>query len=363
MKIVTIPAALQNCLNPVPRIQYPDWLHKRLKAQNDSFKQKDMKHFFKVADMEDMAKSRIVPKLTGNNKVNAGSTKAIKAEAPEELKMEDCPLPEENFKDWLKYQKSSWRRIRKDLKSEKKVVNQRGVGGTKFGSGLGMNKALSNFMRLQDDTVLNSRWHIMQIEPMSEPGLMKVWALTEQGNMFSVKLSVPKLIYINSKVENTGMAEFKKVQKTLPRNRKAFKLYEWESPEEKFNEKYNNIKQQHLLNENVEGIYETKVPAKFRALIELSTIVQPKKSLIPRNEQALGRTYRLKELENKPSPMDAQPYLPDDCIQFIYLRHGCSKNRHFWSLFIEPSHEIDFFVVNPATMQRNQVQINLKSVF
>lgn len=223
--------------------------------------------------MEDLAKSRIVPKLSANNKMNVGSTKAIKAEAPEELKMEDCPLPEENFKDWLKYQKSSWRRIRKDLKSEKKVVNQRGVAGSKFGSGLGMNKALSNFMRLQDDTVLNSRWHIMQIEPTSEPGLMKVWALTEQGNMFSVKLSVPKLIYINSKVENTGMAEFKKVQKTLPRNRKAFKLYEWESPEEKFNEKYNNIKQQHLLNENVEGIYETKVPAKFRALIELSTIV------------------------------------------------------------------------------------------
>ena len=31
MKIVTIPAALQQCMNPVPRIQYPDWLHKRLK--------------------------------------------------------------------------------------------------------------------------------------------------------------------------------------------------------------------------------------------------------------------------------------------------------------------------------------------
>ena len=50
-------------------------------------------------------------------------------------------------------------------------------------------------------------------------------------------------------------------------------LYEWESPEGKFIEKYRNIKQQHLLNQNVEGIYETKVPAKFRALIELSSIV------------------------------------------------------------------------------------------
>ena len=60
MKIVTIPAALQKCMNPIPRIEYPEWLHKRIKAQEDKFKQKDMKHFFKVAqktltDVEDLA--------------------------------------------------------------------------------------------------------------------------------------------------------------------------------------------------------------------------------------------------------------------------------------------------------------------
>jgi len=49
-KIVTIPAALQNCVNPVKSIEYPDWLHKRIKAKNDKFKQKDMKHFFSVVE-------------------------------------------------------------------------------------------------------------------------------------------------------------------------------------------------------------------------------------------------------------------------------------------------------------------------
>ena len=91
--------------------------------------------------------------------------------------------------------------------------------------------------------MLNSKWHIMQIEPTYEPGELRVWALTEQGNMFSVKLNVNKVIYINSKVANAGLADFKKVQKILPRNRKSHQLYEWESPEEKFNEKYVNIKQ------------------------------------------------------------------------------------------------------------------------
>ena len=49
MKIVTIPAALQKCLNPVPKIKYPDWLHKKIKAEEDRYKQKDMKHFFAKA--------------------------------------------------------------------------------------------------------------------------------------------------------------------------------------------------------------------------------------------------------------------------------------------------------------------------
>ena len=55
-----------------------------------------------------------------------------------------------------------------------------------------------------------------------------------------------------------------------------------------------------MTNNTVEGIYETKVPPKFKSLIELGAIVKPKKKLIPRNEQALGRQYKIKELENKP---------------------------------------------------------------
>lgn len=62
MKIVTIPAALQECLNPVPRIQYPDWLHKRIKMQNEKFKQSSMSNFFKAADIEDIAKQKVIPR-------------------------------------------------------------------------------------------------------------------------------------------------------------------------------------------------------------------------------------------------------------------------------------------------------------
>ncbi len=59
LKIVTIPAAL-HCMNPVQKIKYPDWLHKRLKAQDATHQQKNLMHFFQqmpkpLPDIEDLS--------------------------------------------------------------------------------------------------------------------------------------------------------------------------------------------------------------------------------------------------------------------------------------------------------------------
>ena len=42
-KIITIPAACQRVDNPVPRVKHPDWLHKVVRAQNDTYQQKSVK--------------------------------------------------------------------------------------------------------------------------------------------------------------------------------------------------------------------------------------------------------------------------------------------------------------------------------
>jgi DNA polymerase epsilon subunit 1 len=39
-KIVTIPAFLQKCQNPIPKIEYPGWLLKKKNVLEDKFKQK-----------------------------------------------------------------------------------------------------------------------------------------------------------------------------------------------------------------------------------------------------------------------------------------------------------------------------------
>jgi DNA polymerase epsilon subunit 1 len=63
-KIITIPAFLQKCMNPIPQIAYPNWLYKMKMAQDDKFKQKGISQFYKTIripkpgprDIEDMAK-------------------------------------------------------------------------------------------------------------------------------------------------------------------------------------------------------------------------------------------------------------------------------------------------------------------
>jgi len=138
--------------------------------------------------------------------------------------------------------------------------------------------------------------------------------------MFSVKLNVPRTIYINSRISNND-SEFKQVTKSLPRNRKVHQLFEWKTNEEHFLKKFHNLKYDHLMSKQVEGIYETRVPLNFRALVDGCAIVKPIKRMIPGKEQALGRTYKPEELQN--IPKSDRPYLPSDAYEKIYLFHAC----------------------------------------
>lgn len=52
MKIITIPAALQGCANPVPRVPHPDWLHKKVLERNDTFKQRRITDMFQVSERQ-----------------------------------------------------------------------------------------------------------------------------------------------------------------------------------------------------------------------------------------------------------------------------------------------------------------------
>jgi len=101
--------------------------------------------------------------------------------------IKDCPPPDENFTEWLRYQKQHWKSLRFQMRKDNQVI--RSVKPS----------AIQQFIRNMDEVVLNSYWHIMHIAETLDPGILKVWAMTDTGQMFNVKMKVPRTIYINSK--------------------------------------------------------------------------------------------------------------------------------------------------------------------
>jgi DNA polymerase epsilon subunit 1 len=119
LKIVTIPAALQNCENPFPKVPYPEWLKKKVKELNSIFKQTKITELFKTSesrnvfrpvhkerDIEDIGKARVrdfteeEKKILEERKQKEIELEEQKAKEEEELKN---PIDiEDDFNGWLK---------------------------------------------------------------------------------------------------------------------------------------------------------------------------------------------------------------------------------------------------------------------
>lgn len=146
-KIITIPAALQGIPNPVPRIQHPEWLHKKIMEKNDTVKQKKITEMFGVsakkpmmmADMEDFGKrTPLAPK----NVAVVNSTKR-KSEVLSEEDLSKSwrqvlgnPPPRKQVKEWILFQKKKWEWQRKQKLGVQRSKKQR--TDDSFGGGSGI---------------------------------------------------------------------------------------------------------------------------------------------------------------------------------------------------------------------------------
>jgi len=69
-------------------------------------------------------------------------------------------------------------------------------------------------------------------------------------------------------------------------------------------------------------------------------------------------------LENATGNSSFESYLPQDSFEKIYLLHSNADKRHLWGLFFGQTHEIYYFIVNPAIKSiSTQGQISLDNAF
>ncbi|KAG0320031.1 DNA polymerase epsilon catalytic subunit [Dissophora globulifera] len=367
-KLITIPAAMQKVSNPVPRVRHPDWLFKRVMALDDKFKQHRITDAFKptekrpfggdgVTDLEDFGSSNQAgPIRAVVHKMKSGKKKSDRdgdrANQSSSLSIEEqvlhLELPEEkpdmmtDYHGFLAYQKIKWKRQRLE-RAQRKALGQTRAKGP-VGS-------LSGFIQQQSTSILTKYWQVIQIVETDIPGEFRLWIMIDK-TLHSVRLSVPRIFYVNSRVEDvnneTRLFPKQKLVRTLPRSHPCLHLYQFNMPESLYQRESKNLSS-FFSHPDVEGVYETQLPLLYRAIITMSCLC----SVSNRAKRGLDEGFDLSDL--KVENTDKASYIQDDrALNYLYLYHATTDTRHLFALFSSVHNRVSVFVVD-APGQRGQM--------
>ncbi|KAF6166038.1 hypothetical protein GIB67_012935 [Kingdonia uniflora] len=385
-KIITIPAAMQKVANPCPRVAHPDWLHKKVREKDDKFRQRKLVDMFSSLkkddkiqsnspavisihplqeindeDMEDFrnksSSSLIGPRpIVRSYEVNREERSANASTPTVSLQQQIHPkaLSNENidrnvdYQGWLEGKKRKWKytrdeRKRRRLANSKKnlvsdALNELPVGVPSHKQDQGRN-GVSSFFRKHESALIRSHWQIIQLVPSLQLGHFYAWIIVE-GVMLKVTIHVPRVFYLNSKASIGEEFPGKRVNKTLPHGRSSYNLIEVILDEDQFVAESKKLAA-HLSDPEVEGVYETKVPLEFSALLQIGCVCKVDSTAKKRNSQEI---WKLSELHMKTTT--ECPYL-EKSIPFIYLYHSISEGRAICVAYFSASGAILVVVVNP----------------
>lgn len=387
-KIITIPAALQQVKNPVPRVRHPDWLHKKLLEKNDIYKQKKISELFtsegkrqvahqtlpsgETPDMEDFGVPQrpVQPAIlisTKRKRISQGEDS--QAESQEQELTQSWreilgPPPaigptREELLVWLRYHKKKWElqlRQRKERRKRRRVIDgeSQPTGGVIRG---GPTTGLGSFLRRTARSILDMPWQIVQIAETSHPGFYKLWAVIG-SDLHCMKLNIPRVFYVNQKVpKQEEGANCKKVNRILPRSGVVYYLYQYAVPEDMYQEHINEINAD-LSAPDIEGVYETQVPLLFRALVQLGCMCMVNKQVVRDLAGREADTFDLEHLEMR--SLAQFSYLEPGSVRHIYLYHHSQGHKALFGLFIPSQRKASVFVLD--TVRSNQMP-NLNSLY
>lgn len=361
-KIITIPAALQNIPNPVPRVEHPIWLQKRLATKEDKFKQTSLNKFFtSTQKVPSMSKIKDIEDLFNDDENNAMPVNKVakismrkdrkKRNRSSTTEEESLVLPsekpsiEDDYGAWLQYQKIKW-----------KIQSRDRVRRTQlFGSGNSSSNrtALGSMIRKQAESYANSTWEILQYKRSSQIGVVDVF-VSINGKIQMLKFDIPKIVFLKFKspqsccsikhcsmeASNCTLPSSSKLKDTSSKN-----LYKLTLSERAFIEELENSCS--ILNsEKVLGIFESSIPASERAIMELGTSVTFSSNTMGDLGKGLKNGFDLKNL----AMGDSQRYLNRFSIAISYVLHICTDiGYEFFTIFKSWDSSVTILCLKPST--------------
>ena len=254
-KLITIPAAMQRVSNPVPRIRHPDWLHRRVVALDDKFRQHKVTDFFKPGAPKQKPQADIMDIEDFGNPSQGPlpRTAVVKRKKPVERQESPEPQPEPA----LRRGNLTWKKdYSKWLESARLLQFSKLFAGTSDPS-----EGASRMFGSRNLRTMH-RWDIVQIRQGDRPGRFDLW-LSVKGELHLVPLRIPREFYVHLRTPRedqfeTGEYSAQKVTRTLPHDRPCLNLYKLSVREELYVES-----QEHFVNltnePNVDGVFELQV--------------------------------------------------------------------------------------------------------
>ncbi|QSZ31190.1 hypothetical protein DSL72_000753 [Monilinia vaccinii-corymbosi] len=345
-KLITIPAALQKCSNPVPRVAHPEWLQRRIRIKDDNMKQKKMTDMFakapledisnlqdtRMADMEDFGTQLLKPK-TLSSQLNAEPHKPMKRKFPEPVVAvsinpfaalpDKMPSPSEDYERFLEYQKQKWK-IQKQARIRRRHL---------FGENRGPQSNIATTFQNQAEQLFKSTWQVLQLRGTESPGIVLAFVLID-SKVHTLKVQVPRTVFLNLKgselpdIEIDG-CEAEKVTHTLPNGHPSVHLFKLTMPEDIY---VNEAQKISLLfnHPSVEGVYEKQVPLNIRAVLQLGSLCTFDETQPGVLGRGLEQGFDLSGLR-RASPKN--PYLSHSPMAYLYLYHVIAGDRQIFALF------------------------------
>uniref|UniRef100_A0A2K6NW00 DNA polymerase epsilon catalytic subunit n=1 Tax=Rhinopithecus roxellana TaxID=61622 RepID=A0A2K6NW00_RHIRO len=383
-KIITIPAALQQVKNPVPRVKHPDWLHKKLLEKNDVYKQKKISELFTLQGRRQVTMaeaSEDSPRPSAPDMEDFGLVKPPHPAAPVAVKRKrvlwesqeesqdltpTVPWQEilgqppalgttqEEWLVWLRFHKKKWQLQARQRLARRKRQRLESAGGVLRPGAIrdGPAAGLGSFLRRTARSILDLPWQIVQVSGMG--GLERAWSFlpivgseTSQAGLFSI----PRVFYVNQRVAKAEEgASYRKVNRVLPRSNVVYNLYEYSVPEDMYQEHINEVNAE-LSAPDIEGVYETQVPLLFRALVHLGCVCVVNKQLVRHLSGWEAETFALEHLEMR--SLAQFSYLEPGSIRHIYLYHHAQGHKALFGIFIPSQRRASVFVLD--TVRSNQM--------
>ncbi|XP_075520013.1 DNA polymerase epsilon catalytic subunit A-like isoform X2 [Primulina tabacum] len=379
-KIITIPAAMQKVANPVPRVVHPDWLHKKVREKEEKFRQRKLIDIFSsqkrdealrtnndpfadksdnVKDMEDFRKAEktslvgpqpIVCTYGVNDKPYQVNTSRSHLKQLFQNDLEENIDSNEDYLGWLELRKRKWRETREKRKRQRLNL----VNGTDMPSIPNHERTqgrvrVNSYFRRHDLALTRCHWQIIQLAAGSQPGQFFAWVVVE-GTMHKIPIFVPRVFYLNSKAPVTEQFPGRRVNKILPHGRRSHNLIEVKIDEDQFRAESKKLAA-HLADPEVEGIYETKIPLEFNAILQIGCVCKVDKTAKKRNFQD---GWNVNELHMKTTA--ECPYL-EQSISFFYLYHSISDGRAMFVGYFPVSSQIFVVVASPFLSKELSTQM------